>query len=71
MTESAYRGPMARLGGPPEKVADAIAQALAAPRPKARYPVTASARVMITLRRLVPDRAWDAMMRMSFPTPRA
>jgi NAD(P)-dependent dehydrogenase (short-subunit alcohol dehydrogenase family) len=70
LTEGAYKGPMAKLGGPPEAVAATIAKALAAKRPKARYPVTASAHLMINQRRLVPDRAWDLMMRTQFPTPR-
>jgi NAD(P)-dependent dehydrogenase (short-subunit alcohol dehydrogenase family) len=69
MTEAAYKGPMAKLGGPPEKVADTIARALAANRPKARYPVTASAHLMINQRRLLPDAAWDRIMRTQFPTP--
>jgi NAD(P)-dependent dehydrogenase (short-subunit alcohol dehydrogenase family) len=69
-TENAYAGPMARLGGGPEVVATTIAKALTAKRPKARYPVTASAHIMINQRRLVPDRVWDLMMRAQFPTPR-
>jgi hypothetical protein len=60
---------MARLGGPPEVVAGVIAGALAAGRPKARYPVTPSARLLIGQRRVTPDRVWDAMMRRQFPTP--
>ncbi len=69
LTEGAYKGPMAKLGGPPEKVADTIARALAAKRPKARYPVTPSAHLMINQRRLLPDAAWDLIMRTQFPTP--
>ena len=48
-----------------------IAGALTADRPKTRYPVTASARVMIGQRRLMPDRVWDLLMRTQFPTPKA
>lgn len=70
LTSEAYKGPMAKLGGGPEKVADAIANALAAKRPKARYPVTPSAHLMIGQRRITPDRVWDLMMRAQFPTPR-
>ena len=65
VTDGAYKGPMAKLGGPPEAVAQTIAKALKADRPKARYPVTASARLMITQRRLTPDRLWDLVMRTS------
>jgi NAD(P)-dependent dehydrogenase (short-subunit alcohol dehydrogenase family) len=64
------RGLLARLGGPPEAVAERIQQALEASRPRARYTVTASARVLLTLRALLPDAGWDRMLRSSFPTPR-
>jgi short-subunit dehydrogenase len=69
-TRQVYAGPLARLGGGPETVADAIAKALAAERPPARVPVTASARVMIGLRRLLPDRLWDRVVMGNFDTPR-
>jgi NAD(P)-dependent dehydrogenase (short-subunit alcohol dehydrogenase family) len=68
-TENVYKGPMAKLGGPPEKVAETIAKALTAKKPKARYPVTPSAHLAITQRRLLPDAAWDRVMRAQFPTP--
>jgi NADP-dependent 3-hydroxy acid dehydrogenase YdfG len=71
LTENAYKGPMAKLGSGPEAVAKAIAGALEAGRPKARYPVTASAHLMINQRRFMPDRMWDMMMRTQFPTPKA
>lgn len=70
VTEGAYRGPMARLGAGPEAVATTIARALETRRPKARYPVTLSARLMIRQRRLMPDRLWDRVMRSQFPQPR-
>ena len=70
LTEEAYRGPMAKLGAGPEAVANAISKAISARRPKARYPVTASARLMIGQRRLTPDRLWDLMMRTQFPQPK-
>ncbi len=70
-TAEAYEGPLIKLGGGPEKVAAAVASALAAKRPKARYPVTASAHLLIGQRRITPDRVWDLMMRAQFPTPDA
>jgi NAD(P)-dependent dehydrogenase (short-subunit alcohol dehydrogenase family) len=71
-TERVYtHGPLARLGGPPEAVARVIEHALTAPRPRPRYRVTPSARMLITTRRLLPDRAWDAVMRAQFPQPGA
>jgi NAD(P)-dependent dehydrogenase (short-subunit alcohol dehydrogenase family) len=70
LTTDAYKGPMSKLGGPPEVVAKTIAEALQSSRPKARYPVTASAHVLIGQRRFTPDRVWDLMMRTQFPTPK-
>lgn len=70
ITAEAYEGPMVKLGGGPEKVAEAIVKALGARRPKARYPVTPSAHLMIGQRRITPDRVWDLMMRSQFPTPK-
>jgi len=69
-TASVYeRGPLARLGGPPEAVARRIERALNARRPRARYTVTPSARALISQHALMPDAAWDAMMRSQFPQP--
>jgi NADP-dependent 3-hydroxy acid dehydrogenase YdfG len=68
-TAGAYEGPLGRLGGGPEAVAKAIEKAITAKRPRARYPVTASARVLMTQRKLLPDRAWDAVVATSFPRP--
>jgi len=69
-TAGAYKGPMAKLGGGPDVVADTIAKALAAKRPRARYVVTPSAHLLIGQRRITPDRVWDLMMRSQFPTPK-
>jgi NADP-dependent 3-hydroxy acid dehydrogenase YdfG len=69
LTEGAYKGPMAKLGAGPEAVAKTIERAISSRRPRSRYRVMASARVMIGQRRLLPDRVWDAVMRTQFPTP--
>jgi NAD(P)-dependent dehydrogenase (short-subunit alcohol dehydrogenase family) len=68
-TAGVYHGPLAKLGGGPDRVATTIAGALDAEHPKPRYPVTASAHLMINQRRLTPDRLWDLAMRTQFPTP--
>jgi NAD(P)-dependent dehydrogenase (short-subunit alcohol dehydrogenase family) len=68
-TAGVYESPAAKLGGGPEAVAKAIEKALSARRPRTRYPVTASARLMIAQHALLPDRAWDAAMRTTFPRP--
>jgi hypothetical protein len=69
-TVGAYeKGLLARLGGPPEAVAETIRRALAARRPRARYTVTASAKALLAINAVLPDAGWDAMMRSSFPSP--
>jgi NAD(P)-dependent dehydrogenase (short-subunit alcohol dehydrogenase family) len=69
VTAGAYDGPLGRLGGGPEAVAKTIERALKANRPRSRYKVTASARILMAQRRLLPDRAWDAVVGTSFPQP--
>jgi hypothetical protein len=61
-------GGMARLGAGPEAVAKAIEKAIR--RPRSRVPVTASARIMNGLRRVMPDGMWDRSMRTNFPQPK-
>ena len=69
-TVGAYeKGLLARLGGPPEAVAETIERALEAKRPRARYTVTASAKALLAINAVLPDAGWDAMMRSSFPRP--
>ena len=68
-TKEVYEGPLSRLGGGPEAVAETIERAVSRSRPRARYPVTPSARIMMAQRRLMPDRLWDKVMRTQFPRP--
>jgi NAD(P)-dependent dehydrogenase (short-subunit alcohol dehydrogenase family) len=70
-TEEAYRtGPLARLAGDPDDVARTIERILATSRPRARYTVTPSASVLLGLRRLLPDAAWDRFLQGQFARPR-
>jgi NAD(P)-dependent dehydrogenase (short-subunit alcohol dehydrogenase family) len=69
-TAAAYEGPLSRLGAGPDAVARTIERAVSRRRPRARYPVTASARVMLAQRALLPDRAWDALVGTTYPRPR-
>jgi NAD(P)-dependent dehydrogenase (short-subunit alcohol dehydrogenase family) len=69
-TAGIYEGPMARLGAGPEAVAKKIEKAISSRRPKTRYPVTASARLALTQRKLLTDRMWDAMLSSQFPRPK-
>ncbi|MET0128442.1 MAG: SDR family NAD(P)-dependent oxidoreductase [Solirubrobacterales bacterium] len=68
-TVGVYEGPMARLGAGPEAVAKVIERALSSRNPRPRYKVTASARLAMAQRSLLPDRAWDAVLRSQFPSP--
>jgi short-subunit dehydrogenase len=69
-TVGAYEGPAAKLGGGPETVAKAIEKAITSSRPRARYPVTPSARLMMGQRALFTDRMWDSLMGTRFPRPK-
>ena len=69
VTKGAYDGPMRLLGGGPDRVAKVIERALERRHPPARITITPSAKVTIAMRRLLPDRAWDALMRAQFPQP--
>lgn len=62
-------GPMARFAAGPEAVAGVIEKAISAANPRTRYPVTLAARVLMRLRRTLPDRAFDAFLRTQFPPP--
>lgn len=68
-TVEAYEGPLSRLGGGPDAVAKAIEKAVTAKRPHTRYPVTPSARLLLTQRALLTDRMWDAVAGTQFPRP--
>jgi NAD(P)-dependent dehydrogenase (short-subunit alcohol dehydrogenase family) len=68
-TQNYERGPISRLGGEPEAVAEAVEQAISASNPRSRYAVTPSAHLLMGLRRLLPDGAWDAALRTTYPQP--
>jgi NAD(P)-dependent dehydrogenase (short-subunit alcohol dehydrogenase family) len=60
----------ARFSSPPSVVADAVARAVTDPRPRTRYVVGAGARPLILLRTVLPDRAFDTLMRVANRLPR-
>jgi len=68
-TAEAYKGPMAKLGAGPEAVAKVVERAITARRPRIRYRVTASARVLLGMRAVMNDRMWDLMVKSQFPQP--
>ena len=67
--ESYEKGPLARLTGTPDDVADVIARAISTDTPRTRYTVSPSATVLLTLRRLLSDRLWDRFLGRTYPAP--
>jgi len=70
-TEVYEKGPLAALAGMPEDVARTIAKAITVRRPRTRYTVSPSAKLLLAQRALLSDRAWDWMMTFNFPSPGA
>jgi len=68
--ERAMNGDFQRGGGSAESVARVIVDAIEARRPRPRYRVTPMARLLIPMRRVLPDRAVDALMRRSLRLPK-
>ncbi|MER6358275.1 oxidoreductase [Streptomyces sp. NPDC001634] len=60
----------ANRNSPPSVIADAIAKAVTARRPKTRYATGFGARPLIALRRLLPDRAFDTVISRAIGLPR-
>ncbi len=56
--------PGTRLASDPSVIADTIARAVSARRPKTRYAVGAGAKPAILLRKVLSDRAFDAVLRL-------
>lgn len=70
LTKEAYEtGPLASLAGSADDVARTIERAATTAKPRARYRVTGSATLLMTLRRLLGDAGWDRFLRSSYPTP--
>src|SRR5207302_10338728 len=62
----AYAGPMSRLAVGPERVGRTIERAISARRSRTRYVVPATVRGLLLLRRVLPDRGFDAVLRRSY-----
>jgi NAD(P)-dependent dehydrogenase (short-subunit alcohol dehydrogenase family) len=63
-------GALGTLACTPEAVAKTVEKALAADgRPRARYRVAPSAGLFMTTRKLLPDAAFDALLRSQMPAP--
>jgi NAD(P)-dependent dehydrogenase (short-subunit alcohol dehydrogenase family) len=61
---NAFTSPaMAKRSSPPDVIAKTIVKAATTQRPKTRYAVGSGAKPLIFLRRVLPDRAYDALIR--------
>lgn len=70
ITGEAYvKGPLALLGGEPDSVAKVVSRALSKRRLRPRYVVTGSGRLLLMMRRILPDALWDLFMRSTYPRP--
>jgi NAD(P)-dependent dehydrogenase (short-subunit alcohol dehydrogenase family) len=67
--EKAMDGDFRRGHLPPEPVARVVVDAIESPRPRTRYRITWLARALILLKRVLPDRWLDRMMRFSLKLP--
>ena len=54
------------VSAPPEAVAKIVARALKAQRPRTRYPAAGGAWPILMLRKLLPDRLFDRVLRLMF-----
>lgn len=69
--ESYLTGRLARFAGSADDVARVIETALLAATPATRYRVTASARILMSLRAVLTDRLWDRFLATTYPRPGA
>lgn len=60
----------AKRNSPPSVIADAIGKAVTARRPKTRYATGFGAKPLISLRRVLPDRAFDSVISRAVRLPR-
>ena len=63
-------GLLGRLGSTSEDVAKVITQAVTARRPRARYLINPVAKSLVAINQVLPDRAYDAMLRRQYGLPR-
>jgi NAD(P)-dependent dehydrogenase (short-subunit alcohol dehydrogenase family) len=66
----AFADETARRGVPPQKVADAVAHAIRAKRPRTRYVVGTDARIQSVVAKIVPDRVRDVLIERQVKLPR-
>jgi hypothetical protein len=60
---------MSRLGSDAEDIARVITRAVTARRPRTRYLINPVAKSVVTMNRLLPGRAYDAIIRRQYGLP--
>jgi short-subunit dehydrogenase len=65
----ATNGPVARLGSDAQDIAKVITRAVTARRPHTRYLINPIAKSVVTMNRLLPGRAYDAVIRRQYGLP--
>ena len=65
----AASGPLARLGSDAQDIARVITRAVTAQRPRTRYLINPVAKGVVTMSRLLPGRAYDAVIRRQYGLP--
>jgi len=65
----AASGPLARLGSDAQDIARVITRAVTAQRPRTRYLINPVAKGVVTMSRLLPGRAYDAVIRRQYRLP--
>jgi NAD(P)-dependent dehydrogenase (short-subunit alcohol dehydrogenase family) len=69
-TKASYeKGPLALLSGVPDDVARVVERAISSRRPRPRYTVTWSAKVLLAQKKLLTDGGWDWFLRRMIPSP--
>ena len=63
---TAGSGPLARLASSADDIAQVIVRAVTAERPRTRYLINPLAKVTVAGKRLLPDRAYDAVLRLQY-----
>jgi short-subunit dehydrogenase len=66
---TAQTGPLARLASTAEDIAGVITHAVTAPRPRTRYLINPLAKSVVAMNRLLPGRAYDAVLRRQYKLP--
>jgi NADP-dependent 3-hydroxy acid dehydrogenase YdfG len=66
---TAQTGPLARLASTAEDIAEVITRAITTPRPRTRYLINPLAKSVVAMNRLLPGRAYDAVLRRQYRLP--